>query len=232
VPVTLDVTSDASVGALAHALPEHLDAVVNNAGIVVDGPLEAVSADRLRLQLETNVVGQLAVTQAVLPRIRASRGRIVFLSSVSGRISAPMMGAYNASKFALEGLADALRVELAPWGIRVVVVQPTSTDTALWRDALETVQQTESGLSDEHRTLYAKHIAGARRLTRMIQRQTMPAERVAATIERALTDERPRARYPVGAATKAQLALFAISPTRVKDTLLGRASGIPRKLEG
>jgi NAD(P)-dependent dehydrogenase (short-subunit alcohol dehydrogenase family) len=232
VPVTLDVTSDASVGALADALPEHLDAVVNNAGIVVDGPLEAVAADRLRLQLETNVVGQLAVTQAVLPRIRASRGRIVFVSSVSGRISAPMMGAYNASKFALEGLADALRVELAPWGIRVVVVQPTSTDTALWRDALETVQQTESGLSDEQRALYAKHIAGARRLTRMIQRQTMPAERVAATIERALTDERPRARYPVGAATKAQLALFAISPTRVKDTLLGRASGIPRKLAG
>jgi NAD(P)-dependent dehydrogenase (short-subunit alcohol dehydrogenase family) len=232
VPVALDVTSDASVGALADALPEHLDAVVNNAGIVVDGPLEAVAADRLRLQLETNVVGQLAVTQAVLPRIRASRGRIVFVSSVSGRISAPMMGAYNASKFALEGLADALRVELAPWGIRVVVVQPTSTDTALWRDALETVQQTESGLSDEQRALYAKHIAGARRLTRMIQRQTMPAERVAATIERALTDERPRARYPVGAATKAQLALFAISPTRVKDTLLGRASGIPRKLAG
>jgi NAD(P)-dependent dehydrogenase (short-subunit alcohol dehydrogenase family) len=232
VPVTLDVTSDTSVGALADALPERLDAVVNNAGIVVDGPLEAVAADRLRLQLETNVVGQLAVTQAVLPRIRASRGRIVFVSSVSGRISAPMMGAYNTSKFALEGLADALRVELAPWGIRVVVVQPTSTDTALWRDALDTVQQTESALSDEQRRPYAKHIAGARRLTRMIQRQTMPAERVAATIERALTDERPRARYPVGAATKAQLALFAISPTRFKDTLLGRASGIPRKLEG
>jgi NAD(P)-dependent dehydrogenase (short-subunit alcohol dehydrogenase family) len=232
VPVTLDVTAEESIGGLAERLPERLDAVVNNAGIVVDGPLEAVAADRLRLQLETNVVGQLAVTQAVLPRIRASRGRIVFVSSVSGRISAPMMGAYNASKFALEGLADALRVELAPWGIRVVVVQPTSTDTALWRDALETVQQTESGLSDEQRALYAKHIAGARRLTRMIQRQTMPAERVAATIERALTDERPRARYPVGAATKAQLALFAISPTRVKDTLLGRASGIPRKLAG
>ena len=123
-------------------------------------------------------------------------------------------------------VAEALGLE------RVVVVQPTSTDTALWRDALETVQQTESGLSDEQRTLYAKHIAGARRLTRMIQRQTMPAERVAATIERALTDERPRARYPVGAATKAQLALFAISPTRLKDTLLGRASGIPRKLAG
>jgi NAD(P)-dependent dehydrogenase (short-subunit alcohol dehydrogenase family) len=231
VPVPLDVTDEGQIASLADRLPERLDAVVNNAGLVVDGPLEAVAANRLRLQLETNVVGQLAVTQSVLPRIRASRGRIVFVSSVSGRISAPMMGAYNASKFALEGLADALRVELAPWGIRVIVVQPTSTDTALWRDALDTVRETESALSDDQRRLYAKHIDGARKLTRMIQKRTMPAGRVAETIERALTDEKPRARYPVGAATKAQLALFAISPTRAKDMMLGRASGIPRRLE-
>jgi NAD(P)-dependent dehydrogenase (short-subunit alcohol dehydrogenase family) len=232
VPVTLDVTDGAQVGALAGQLPERLDGVVNNAGIVVDGPLEAIGPDRLRLQLETNVVGQLAVTQAVLPRIRASRGRIVFVSSVSGRISAPMMGAYNASKFAIEGLADALRVELAPWGIRVIVVQPTSTDTALWQDALDTVEKTESELSDEHRGLYAKHTAGALRLTRMIQKRTMPVDRVAETIELALTAEHPKARYPVGAATKAQLALFAVTPTRAKDMLLGRASGIPRRLAG
>jgi NAD(P)-dependent dehydrogenase (short-subunit alcohol dehydrogenase family) len=232
VPIPLDVTDDQQISALADRLPERLDAVVNNAGIVVDGPLEAIAAGRLRAQLETNVVGPLAVTQAVLPRIRASRGRIVFISSVSGRISAPMMGAYNASKFAIEGLADALRVELAPWGIRVIVVQPTSTDTALWRDALDTVQQTEAELGDEHRRLYAKHVEGARRLTRMIQKRTMPVERVVETIEHALTDEPPRARYPVGAATKAQLALFAVSPTRAKDAMLAHASGIPRKLDG
>ncbi|HTX45213.1 MAG TPA: SDR family NAD(P)-dependent oxidoreductase [Solirubrobacteraceae bacterium] len=182
VPIPLDVTDDQQIAALVDRLPERLDAVVNNAGIVVDGPLEAIAADRLRAQLETNVVGPLAVTQAVLPRIRASRGRIVFISSVSGRISAPMMGAYNASKFAIEGIADALRVELAPWGIR--------------------------------------------------EKRTMPVERVVETIERALTDEHPRARYPVGASTKAQLALFALSPTRAKDVMLGRASGIPRKLDG
>jgi NAD(P)-dependent dehydrogenase (short-subunit alcohol dehydrogenase family) len=230
VPIPLDVTDDQQIAALVDRLPERLDAVINNAGIVVDGPLEAIAAGRLRAQLETNVVGPLAVTQAVLPRIRASRGRIVFISSVSGRISAPMMGAYNASKFAIEGIADALRVELAPWGIRVIVVQPTSTDTALWRDALDTVQRTEAELGDEHRGLYAKHLEGARRLTRMIQKRTMPVERVVETIERALTDEHPRARYPVGASTKAQLALFAVSPTRAKDAMLGRASGIPRKL--
>jgi NAD(P)-dependent dehydrogenase (short-subunit alcohol dehydrogenase family) len=232
VPITLDVTDGAQIAALTDQLPEHLDGVVNNAGIVVDGPLEAVAPERLRLQLETNVVGPLAVTQAVLPRIRASRGRIVFVSSVSGRISAPMMGAYNASKFAIEGLADALRVELAPWKIRVIVVQPTSTDTALWQDAPATVEKTEAELSDEHRGLYAKHTAGARRLTKMIQKRTMPVERVAETIELALTSEHPKARYPVGAATKAQLALFAVTPTRAKDMMLGRASGIPRRLDG
>lgn len=114
-------------------LPDRLDAVVNNAGIVVDGPVEAVALEDLRRQLEVNVVGQAAVTQAVLPRIRASRGRIVFVSSLSGRIATPFMGAHSASKFAIEGLADALRIELRPWGIKVILVEPSSTDTDLWR---------------------------------------------------------------------------------------------------
>ena len=146
-PVELDVTDAGQLAALDDALPERLDAVVNNAGVVVSGPIEAVPPDELRRQLDVNVVGQVAVTQAVLPRLRASRGRVVFLSSLSGRVSTPMTGAYSASKFALEGLADALRMELRPWGVRVVLVEPAQTDTDLWRRADDMLDDAVGALS-------------------------------------------------------------------------------------
>lgn len=229
VPLLLDVTNAAHVEALESVLPAHLDAVVNNAGIVLDGPIEAIVPDDLRHQLDVNVVGQVAVTQAVLPRIRESRGRIVFISSVSGRISTPWTGAYNASKFALEGLADALRIELRPWGIKVIIVEPSSTDTDLWRTALEQLDRTEAALSAEHRRLYARHVVGMRRTTKLIQKQAVPVANVVATVEHALTDPRPRARYPVGAVSKIQLAMGAATPTRVMDAALARLTGVPRK---
>ena len=134
-PVRLDITDREQVGALEATLPAHVDAVVNNAGIVVAGPVEAVGPDELRRQFEVNVIGQAAVTQAVLPRLRAARGRVVFVSSVSGRIATPMFGPYSASKFALEAMADALRMEVAPWGIRVALVEPAQTDTDMWLHA-------------------------------------------------------------------------------------------------
>ncbi|MGV0794834.1 SDR family NAD(P)-dependent oxidoreductase [Mycolicibacterium sp. XJ1819] len=108
--VLLDVTSTDHIAALQESLPPRLDALVNNAGVVVGGPMETVSPQDWRNQLEINVIGQLAVTQAVLPRLRESRGRIVFVSSVNGRLSMPLIGAYAASKFALEAAADALRM--------------------------------------------------------------------------------------------------------------------------
>jgi NAD(P)-dependent dehydrogenase (short-subunit alcohol dehydrogenase family) len=228
-PVTLDVTDPGTVNALPAALPGRLDAVVNNAGIVIDGPIEAIPLDELRRQFEVNVVGQVAVTQAVLPGIRESRGRIVFISSLSGRVSTPWTGAYNASKFAVEGLADAMRLELRPWGIRVILVEPTSTDTDLWRTALDKLDATEAAMSPEHRRLYATMADGMRRATKVIQRQAVPVEGVVRTIERALTDERPKARYAVGLPAKVQVALSAVTPTRVMDALLGRALGVPKR---
>src|SRR4051812_28820003 len=134
-PVVLDVTDDDQVAALDAVLPERLDAVVNNAGVVIAAPVEGLALADLRHQLEVNVVGQVAVTQAVLPRLRASRGRVVFVSSVSGRVSAPFMGAYSASKYALEALADALRLELRPWGVAVSLIEPGAIDTDVWRNA-------------------------------------------------------------------------------------------------
>jgi NAD(P)-dependent dehydrogenase (short-subunit alcohol dehydrogenase family) len=225
----LDVTDAGQVGALRASLPERLDAVVNNAGIVVPGPLESLKPDDVRQQLEVNVIGPIAVTNAVLGKLRSSRGRIVFVSSLSGRISTPMTGAYNASKFALEAIADAWRVELKPWGISVSLVEPAMTDTDMWRKAPEQQDSAEQVMAPEHRELYEKHLDGLRRTIPRMQRMAKPAEGVAATIERALTASRPKARYIVGLNAKTQATVTALMPQRVKDVALAKATGTPSK---
>jgi NAD(P)-dependent dehydrogenase (short-subunit alcohol dehydrogenase family) len=226
-PLTLDVTDDAGIEALAEALPERLDAIVNNAGIVVSGPLETLSAEDLRRQFEVNVVGAVALTNAVLPRLRAARGRIVFVSSLSGLVSTPMTGAYNASKFAIEAIADAWRLELRPWGVKVVLVEPAMTDTDLWRKAPETLETDVAGMSAAHRDLYDEHLAGMRRTIPKIQKMAKPVDTVTAAIERALTVAKPKARYPVGVDVRVQAALSGVTPARVMDAVNGKLTGTP-----
>ena len=225
--VILDVTDAGHIAALNESLPERLDAVVNNAGIAVGGAMETFSADEWRKQLEINVIGQLAVTKAVLPRLRKSRGRVVFISSVNGRLSMSLVGAYAASKFALEAAADALRMELSPWRIRVVVVEPAQTDTDMWRTADTMVEDLEASLSPEHRGLYAKHIAGFKKMIPVSQKLAVPTEKVSAVVEEALTAKRPRARYIVGLGPKAQVALMSVMPTKMRDIVLRKVSGQP-----
>ena len=225
--VILDVTDDADLAQLEATLPADLDAVVNNAGIVVSGLMETLSSDEWRRQLEVNVIGALAVTRAVLPRLRRSKGRIVFISSISGRVSAPVVGAYSASKFALEAAADAMRMELRPWGVSVVLVEPAQTDTDLWRNADTVASELEQALSTAHRALYAKHIAGFRKSIPMSQRLAVAAERVAEVVEQALTVKRPRARYVVGLGPRLQVALVTHLPARLRDFALRKMYGQP-----
>lgn len=225
--VLLDVTDPGHIDALATSLPPRLDAVVNNAGIVVSGPMEAVTSDDWRKQLEINVVGQLAVTQEVLPRLRESRGRIVFISSVNGRLSMPLIGPYAASKFALEAAADAMRMELRQWRIPVVIVEPAQTDTDMWRTADSMVEEVEAALTPEHRRLYAEHIAGMKKMVPVSQRMAVPTGKVCAVVEEALTARRPRARYVVGLGPKLQVAVMTKLPTRLRDAVLRRVSGQP-----
>jgi NAD(P)-dependent dehydrogenase (short-subunit alcohol dehydrogenase family) len=190
----------------------------------VSGPLEAVALDDLRTQLEVNVVGQLAVTQAVLPLLREATGRIVFVGSVSGRVASPFMGPYNASKFALEGVADALRMELRRWGIRVVLVEPGSMDTDLWRGALDTADEVEAKLRPEHRELYRSQMRAMRRTVARIRKRTSSPDKVADVVEIALTTARPKARYLVGADARVQVALRSALPTRVVDAAVARVA--------
>ncbi|HET9104053.1 MAG TPA: SDR family NAD(P)-dependent oxidoreductase [Solirubrobacteraceae bacterium] len=229
-PVALDITDPDQIQSLDAALPAHLDAVVNNAGIVVAGPVEAVGTDALRRQFEVNVIGQAAVTGAVLPRLRASRGRVVFVSSVSGRIATPMFGPYSASKFALEAMADALRMEVAPWGIRVALVEPAQTDTDMWQHAEAELDRAVAALDPAHRTLYTRHIEGFRRTIPRSMKVASPADGVAGAIERALTDRRPRARYVVGRAARIQAVLGELTPTPLRDRMLSLGTGVPRRV--
>jgi len=181
-----------------------------------------VPVDDLRRQLDVNVVAQVAVTQAVLPLLREATGRILFVGSVSGRFASPFMGAYNASKFALEGIADAMRMELRRWGIRVVLVEPGSIDTDLWRGALDTADDVEARMAPEHVDLYRTQIKAMRKTVARIQKRTSPPEKVADAVEIALTTARPKARYVVGTDARVQIALRTALPTRVVDAAVAR----------
>jgi NAD(P)-dependent dehydrogenase (short-subunit alcohol dehydrogenase family) len=223
--VRLDVTDASSVRAAADAVGGRLDALVNNAGVVVGGVVEALDLEDLRHQLEVNVVGQVAVTQALLPALRAAAGRVVFMSSVSGRVSAPVMTPYTASKFAIEAIADGLRVELRQWGIRVVLVEPGSVDTDLWRGAEAQFDAGVAAMTDEHRRLYGSLLAGARKMVRATAKRAAPVDKVTAAIVAAVTAERPRTRYVVGADARGQVLLKAALPDRAYDALVARVTG-------
>lgn len=225
-PVQLDITDDQDVDALPDRLPERLDALVNNAGTAVMGPMEAVSQADLRRQFDVNVLGQVAVTQAVLPRLRIAHGRIVFISSTGGRMVVPLEGAYCASKFALEGLADALRLELRPWRIGVSLVEPGPTDTGSWRRVGTMIDDMEQGMSPEHRDLYRRHTAGLRHVVGRLGSRAIPPDAVARVVERALTAQHPRARYLAGADAHAMMAMKAVLPTRVGDAVGARIGGL------
>jgi len=227
-PVLLDVTNSDHIDALDQVLPTELSAVVNNAGVVADGPVELLNLPTVRNQFEVNVFGALAVTQAVLPRLRTTTGRVVFISSLSGRISLPGMGAYNSSKFALEGLVDALRIELRPWGIHACLIEPGPIATDLWFDAGDTIAATTAQLTDEQRSLYATHLAGLRRMSQQIPKIAAPAASVVKQVEKALTAKRPRARYIPGLSGRIQVVATTLTPTPILDTLFAAATGIRR----
>ena len=162
VPVLLDVTDQAQIDAAAQQIADgggSLDGVVSNAGIGRGGPLEYLPVEVWREQLEVNVPGQVAVTKAVLPLIRAARGRIVFIGSISGKVATQLMGPYNASKFAIEAIGESLRSELHPWGISVSVVEPGAVKTPIWDKGRQQADHLQRALPEEATTRYARHIA-------------------------------------------------------------------------
>jgi len=216
----LDVTSDGSVAAAVSALLDEtsgrLDVLVNNAGYYLLGPLEETSADELRAQYETNVFGVHRLTCAVLPAMRArGGGTIVNVSSVAGRVAVPIGGAYHSSKWALEGLSETLRYELAPFGIRVALVEPGPFKTALHdKEVRAAATQREDS---PYRPLMEEYL---RRSHAMKRRD--PAE-VVDVIFRAATVRRPRLRWPVGPTSFSGTVLRRLTPDALYELVLGLA---------
>jgi NAD(P)-dependent dehydrogenase (short-subunit alcohol dehydrogenase family) len=228
VPVLLDVTDQSQVDAVAARIGEDggsLDGVVNNAGIARGGPLEYLPLEIWREQLEVNVLGQVAVTKAVLPFIRAATGRIVFIGSIGGKVATMLMAPYGASKFAIEAIGESLRSELRPWGIGVSVVEPGAIKTAIWDKGRQEADRLEQVLPEDARTRYARHIAAIRKGIEMQDRQGASPDKVAAAVEHALFSRRPKTRYPVGTDARVQSLLVRWLPDRPREAIIRRFAG-------
>jgi NAD(P)-dependent dehydrogenase (short-subunit alcohol dehydrogenase family) len=193
---------------------DRLDGLVNNAGVAVAGPLEFLPAEELRRQLEVNVVGQLRMVQLVLPALREAQGRIVNIGSISGRSALPFLGAYAMSKFALEAMTDALRVELRPWGVRVAIVEPGTIKTPMWT-------RERPDPPPEALTLYGERLAAFREFALKRSAGGAPPEAVAKVVEQALTADRPSARYLVGRDARLRAGVERL-PNRIRDRVYKR----------
>jgi NAD(P)-dependent dehydrogenase (short-subunit alcohol dehydrogenase family) len=229
-PLLLDVTDAGAIAAAAERIgaePGGLDGLVDNAGGAVAGPLEALPIEDFRRQIELNLTAQLAVTQAMLPAIRTARGRVVMVSSMGGRVALPLTGAYHAAKFGLEAVGDSLRQELAPWGIKVVLIEPGSIDTPIWQSGQEDADELLER-APRMRELYGATIERYRKVVQDTAERGIPAEKVAAKIEHALEAPRPRSRYLIGIDAQVMARLKPVVPTPVFDWVIARAMAFPK----
>lgn len=223
-PVLFDVRDGAALRRAADLVTGEvgsagIQGLVNNAGIAVAAPLEYLPLDDLRMQFEVNVVGQLAVTQAFLPLLREGKGRITFISSISGLLATPMVGAYSASKFALEALADSLRLELKEWGIEVNLIEPGQIATPIWMTSAQAADERAERMDPQAPTRYRWMMRAARVRAGQGAKHGLDPHQVALAVERALLGASPKTRYVVGKEGLAVRILAAL-PDRLRDKIV------------
>jgi NAD(P)-dependent dehydrogenase (short-subunit alcohol dehydrogenase family) len=234
VPLTLDVTDAEQIAEAARRVDEEtagggqpgsgrLDALVNNAGIGIGGPLEIIPLDEVRRQFEVNVFGQIAVTQALLPALRRARGRIVFISSIGGRVAVAFTAPYAASKHAVEAIGDALRVELHSSNVQVALIEMASVATPIWDKAQAEAERVN--IPPQLEPAYGPALAGMEKAMNDAAQSGIPAEQLAETIEGALTSPRMKARYLVGRRAKGMLLAKRLLPDHVFDRVIRRGLG-------
>jgi NAD(P)-dependent dehydrogenase (short-subunit alcohol dehydrogenase family) len=228
----LDVTDGLSLTDGAQALETELDGrglagLISNAGIAHIGPLEYLPQEQWRRQLDVNVLGAVAVTQAMLPLIRRGRGRILFVGSIGGRLAPPLLGPYCASKYALEGLTEALRHELRPWGIPVVLLVPGSVRTGIWEKTREQVEALGRHLPAEGLVRYRGFLDQMSESVGNAERTGLALDVVAGAVARAMGAAKPRPRYLIGAEAHAVELLTRLLPSVVKNTVVSRVAGFP-----
>ena len=230
-PVILDVTEPAHITAAAAAIDEHtgpagLDGLVNNAGYGLACPAELVPLDAFRRQLDVNVTGQLAVTQAMLPALRRARGRIVMVSTIGVRFSPPFAGPLDAAKAALTALGETLRQELAPWGVRVVLVEPATINSGAADKVTRDAAAAMAAAEPRARALYADTFTAMLQVMERREANGSPPDVAAVTIARALTARRPRAVYLCGKDSR-RLAIVSGLPVPVLDMARRRVFRLP-----
>ena len=229
-PLIFDVTAEAAVLAAAREVRnalngETLSGLVNNAGIAVAGPVLGLSADEFRRQMDVNVIGPIISTQAFGPllgsdpSLKGPRGRIVMISSVSGKHGSPLVSAYSASKHAIEGLSESLRREMMLFGIDVIIVAPGPVKTPIWRKAEEV------DISAYKNSPYFPALQGMRKFMLQLGETGLPAEKVAERIAEALTSANPRVRYQITPDPIQQL-MAAILPKRLLDRIIAKRLGL------
>ena len=229
-PLILDVTDPSQVAAAAEVVTGHatagLHGLINNAGFGLACPTELVRLDAFRRQLEVNVTGQLAVTQALLPSLRRARGRIVMVSTIGVRFTPPFACPLDATKAALAALGDALRQELAPWGIRVILIEPASINSGAADKVSRDAAAAMAAAGPQGRVLYEDTFAKMLAVMQRRERNGSPPDVAAATIIRALTAARPRNVYLTGKDSR-RLAALSTLPSPVLDAVRRRIFRLP-----
>jgi NAD(P)-dependent dehydrogenase (short-subunit alcohol dehydrogenase family) len=227
-PVMLDITDTAQIQRAVREIKTNLGSsgrlvgLINNAGIILSGPLEFFPLERLREQLRVNVIGPIAVTQAFLPLIRNGNGRIINMGSASGLFAPPFLGPYAASKFAMEAWTDALRRELRPEGIPVSLIESGAIETPIWDKSQEALDSLESALPDQGRILYGKALAAGRKWIENLRRRAASPLIVAKVVHKALVSHHPKPRYLVGMDAHAQAFISRWVPARLVDDVIAK----------
>lgn len=226
-PLSIDVTDADSIARAAQTVREAtgdagLAGLVNNAGVAVPAPIEHQPIDDFRRQIEVNLIGQVAVTQAFLPQLRAARGRVVNVSSIGGKVAVPLLGAYAASKFALEGFSDTLRRELRPWGIEVSVIEPGTIATPIWDKGIASGDELQQTMGADAQRDYGPLIATVRTASEEGARTGLPPDAVARDVAHALTARKPKTRYLVGREAKSRAIAARYLPDRFIDRAIAR----------
>ncbi|MEV0792615.1 SDR family NAD(P)-dependent oxidoreductase [Kribbella sp. NPDC050459] len=233
-PILLDVTDAEQVRSLAAQLAKHtasLDVLVNNAGTGRATPLETVEMDTLRQHFAVNVDAQVAVTQAMLPLIRAAAGTIVMIGSIADRITLPFAGLQASAKHAVRSISDALRRELSPWDIRVILIEPATIHTSAVDKLHQQVAATLATYTAEQVDLYGGRFRTMAANAVRLAHTGSPPQVVASTITKALSAKRPRARYLTGRHRRV-LASIALLPAPIQDRLLAKILGLTKLTDG
>jgi NAD(P)-dependent dehydrogenase (short-subunit alcohol dehydrogenase family) len=230
VPLTLDVTDAAGIAAAAEQVAGQvgdagLAGLVNNAGISVGGVLELIPLEDLRTQLQVNLIGPVAVTQAFLPLLRRATGRIVNIGSIAGRVASPALGPYAMSKSGVRAFSDSLRRELGHFGIRVSLVEPGAVATPIWEKSAKRAGRTFRNAPPEAMERYAPLVGALREAARQSAAGGIPAVEVAQVVQHALTAKKPRAHYLVGRDARQVALADWLLPASAMDWLIRKKLG-------